>query len=126
MQEWDELRCESSDNRTEKVGNGNCVALADQTNSLQPFQMSLRGLSRWRKFMHPSRFVTTGEFLSINGRRTVTSSTPRSIKGTDEHHAYCRNLVQRHDYEAYLVSQLYPIDKRDGYFAIKAFYVCLQ
>ena len=24
------------------------------------------------------------------------------------------------------MSQLYPIGKRDGYFAIKAFYVCLQ
>jgi NADH dehydrogenase [ubiquinone] 1 alpha subcomplex assembly factor 6 len=58
-------------------------------------------------------------------------STPRHIRAasnsvppSDEHHAYCRDFVQKHDYEAYLVSHLYPADKRKGYFALKAFYVC--
>jgi len=46
--------------------------------------------------------------------------------GTDEHYVYCKDFVQKHDYEAYLVSQLYPTGKRNGYFAIKAFYVCPQ
>ncbi len=57
-----------------------------------------------------------------NCRATSTSTRP-SGTGSDEHHAYCKDFVQRHDYEAYLLSQLYPIGKRNGYFAIKAFYV---
>ena len=63
---------------------------------------------------------------TVSDRRAASTSTRPSGTGSDEHHAYCRNFVQKHDYEAYLVSQLYPIRKRNGYFAIKAFYVCLQ
>jgi len=61
---------------------------------------------------------------ALSTYRAASTSTRSSGTGSDEYHAYCKDFVQKHDYEAYLVSQLYPIDKRDGYFAIKAFYVC--
>ncbi|KAI0260219.1 isoprenoid synthase domain-containing protein [Gloeopeniophorella convolvens] len=54
-------------------------------------------------------------------RHASTSAAPTE-PGVDEHYAYCRQFVQKHDYESYLVGQLYPADKRKGYFAIKAFY----
>ena len=62
------------------------------------------------------------KFPTVSDCRAASTST-----GTvsDEHYAHCRDFVQKHDYDAYLVSQLYPIGKRGGYFAIKAFYVCL-
>ncbi len=60
---------------------------------------------------------------ALSNCRAASTSTRPSGTGSDEHHAYCKDFVQRHDYEAYLLSQLYPIGKRNGYFAIKAFYV---
>ena len=72
---------------------------------------------------------------TTNSRHLLVASsiaTPRLIRAAStfvptsqiEHHTYCKDFVQKHDYEAYLVSHLYPADKRKGYFAIKAFYVC--
>ncbi|KAH9002690.1 isoprenoid synthase domain-containing protein [Lactarius hatsudake] len=58
----------------------------------------------------------------IPAPRHIRAASTSQIRGVDEHHAYCRDFVQKHDYEAYLVSHLYPADKRKGYFAIKAFY----
>ncbi|KAH9989706.1 isoprenoid synthase domain-containing protein [Russula compacta] len=66
--------------------------------------------------------VTTKKSPTFGDCRTASTSTPPSGTGTDEHHAYCKDFVQRHDYEAYIVSQLYPVGQRKGYFAIKAFY----
>src|SRR6266702_2188966 len=73
---------------------------------------------------------------ATNPRRLVVASrisTPRNVRAAstsqirvDEHHAYCKDFVQKHDYDAYLVSHLYPADNRKGYFAIKAFYVCTE
>ena len=37
---------------------------------------------------------------------------------------YCRDLVRKHDYEAFLTSQLYPRQYQPGYYALRAFYVC--
>jgi len=73
---------------------------------------------------NPCRFNLSQKLPTLSDRRTASTSTPPSETGVDGHHAYCRGFIQRHDYEAYLVSQLYPIGKRGGYFAIKAFYVC--
>ncbi|KAF5369456.1 hypothetical protein D9758_002714 [Tetrapyrgos nigripes] len=36
---------------------------------------------------------------------------------------HCRSLVQKHDYEGYLVSPFFPKHLQGGYFALKAFYV---
>ncbi|KAI9435375.1 isoprenoid synthase domain-containing protein [Russula earlei] len=68
------------------------------------------------------RAIATQLPPSLSQRRAAITSTPTGRTGTDEYHAYCKDFVQRHDYEAYLVSRLYPVCKRSGYFAIKAFY----
>ncbi|KAL4073231.1 isoprenoid synthase domain-containing protein [Scleroderma yunnanense] len=36
---------------------------------------------------------------------------------------YCRDLVRKHDYEAFLTSQLYPRLYQPGYYALRAFYI---
>ncbi|KAJ8080579.1 hypothetical protein PM082_017413 [Marasmius tenuissimus] len=36
---------------------------------------------------------------------------------------YCRDLVRKHDYESYLISQFFPKEYQGGYFALKAFSV---
>ena len=76
--------------------------------------------------MNRCRFIMAKKFptVTVSYCRAASTSTRPSGTGSDEHHAYCKNFVQKHDYEAYLVSQLYPIGKQNGYFAIKAFYVC--
>jgi len=73
--------------------------------------------------MKRCRFIVTKKLPTVSDCRAASTSTRLSGTGSDEHHAYCKNFVQKHDYEAYLVSQLYPTGKRNGYFAIKAFYV---
>ena len=70
---------------------------------------------------NPRRLVVASRISTPHIRAASTSG---QIRVDNEHHAYCRDFVQKHDYEAYLVSHLYPADKRKGYFAIKAFYVC--
>ena len=35
----------------------------------------------------------------------------------------CQNLVLKRDYESFLTSKFYPNDAKDGFFALKAFYV---
>lgn len=80
------------------------------------------------KCMRPTntrRFVVASRISTPRHIRATTNSVSPSPTQVDEHHAYCRDFVQKHDYEAYLVSHLYPSDKRKGYFAIKAFYVCM-
>lgn len=37
--------------------------------------------------------------------------------------AYCRDLVQRHDYESHLVAQFWPKELQSSYYALRAFYV---
>ncbi|KAK7056769.1 hypothetical protein VNI00_002486 [Paramarasmius palmivorus] len=36
---------------------------------------------------------------------------------------YCRELVQKHDYESFLISHFFPKELQGGYFALKAFSV---
>ncbi|TFY69079.1 hypothetical protein EVG20_g3301 [Dentipellis fragilis] len=50
------------------------------------------------------------------------SSTTHDHEGHEDPYTYCRNLVQKRDYEGFLVSQLCPKDKIGGYFALRAFY----
>ncbi|KIM28347.1 hypothetical protein M408DRAFT_16309 [Serendipita vermifera MAFF 305830] len=42
--------------------------------------------------------------------------------GTDEPFAYCRDLVKKYDYDAFLTSSAYPANLRARYFALRAFY----
>ena len=44
--------------------------------------------------------------------------------GIQDPNAYCRNLVQKRDYEAFLTSYFYPRHLQPGYLALRAFYVC--
>ncbi|EKM49521.1 uncharacterized protein PHACADRAFT_166889 [Phanerochaete carnosa HHB-10118-sp] len=46
--------------------------------------------------------------------------------GTNGPRSYCRDFVQKRDYEAYLVSQVYPRDHRDAFYALRAFYIELS
>ncbi|KAF7985495.1 hypothetical protein HWV62_3693 [Athelia sp. TMB] len=53
---------------------------------------------------------------------TILGSTPEAA-GSADPAAYCRDLVQKHDYESFLTSHFYPREVQGGYFALKAFYV---
>lgn len=88
--------------------------------------MYLRGLSQARRCIWILNRSHAKKPPTLSHCRAASTSTPPAsgAGSDDEHHAYCKDFVQKHDYEAYLVSQLYPTDKRKGYFAIKAFYVC--
>ncbi|KXN81771.1 NADH dehydrogenase (ubiquinone) complex I, assembly factor 6 [Leucoagaricus sp. SymC.cos] len=46
-----------------------------------------------------------------------------SSVGLSDPVGYCTDLVRKHDYESYLISQLWPRDLRGSYFALKAFSV---
>uniref|UniRef100_A0A0W0F3I2 Uncharacterized protein n=1 Tax=Moniliophthora roreri TaxID=221103 RepID=A0A0W0F3I2_MONRR len=41
--------------------------------------------------------------------------------GTVDPAQYCRDFVQKHDYESFLISHFYPKEFQGGYFALKAF-----
>lgn len=53
---------------------------------------------------------------------TILGATPDAA-GSADPAAYCRGLVQRHDYESFLTAQFYPKEVQGGYFALRAFYV---
>ncbi|KAF9533111.1 isoprenoid synthase domain-containing protein [Crepidotus variabilis] len=59
--------------------------------------------------------------LSTPNRRTVSTST--STVGLTDPHAYCRDLVRKHDYDSYLNSFFYPSETWNVFFAVKAFSV---
>lgn len=55
------------------------------------------------------------------GKRHVSNKS--NTGGTANPELYCRDQVQKHDYEGYLNCFAYPSNKRSGYFALKAFNV---
>jgi hypothetical protein len=61
--------------------------------------------------------TTTTTTSTTSGRRTTTTTT----RTNDE--AYCVELVQRRDREAYYCGLLLPARYRDAYFALRAFNV---
>ena len=61
--------------------------------------------------------------ISASARRLATTL---SAGGTGDPAAYCRSLVQKHDYESYLCSHFYPRERQPGFFALKAFFVRLS
>ena len=50
-------------------------------------------------------------------------ATTINTGGVENPTAYCKSLVQKHDYESYLCSYFYPRLSQPGYFALKAFFV---
>ena len=54
-------------------------------------------------------------------RRASTTTVPEV--GPNDPHAYCKDFVQKRDYEGYLIGQFYPREYQDAYFALRAFYV---
>jgi hypothetical protein len=58
-------------------------------------------------------------------RGMATGNSSVGVGGTSDANAYCRELVRKHDYEAYLCSYFYPTAAQPGYFALRAFNVCL-
>ncbi|KAH7336893.1 isoprenoid synthase domain-containing protein [Rhizoctonia solani] len=51
----------------------------------------------------------------------TTGNSAVGVGGTSEPNTYCRELVRKHDYEAYLCSYFYPRAAQPGYFALRAF-----
>ncbi|CEL62485.1 NADH dehydrogenase (ubiquinone) complex I, assembly factor 6 OS=Bos taurus GN=NDUFAF6 PE=2 SV=1 [Rhizoctonia solani AG-1 IB] len=51
----------------------------------------------------------------------ATGNSAVGVGGTSEANEYCRELVRKHDYEAYLSSYFYPRAAQPGYFALRAF-----
>jgi NADH dehydrogenase [ubiquinone] 1 alpha subcomplex assembly factor 6 len=58
-----------------------------------------------------------------NIRRHAGRCSVSTISGGLDPISYCRDVVRKHDYASYLVSQFYPKDAQGGYFALKAFSV---
>ncbi|GJE98318.1 squalene/phytoene synthase family protein [Phanerochaete sordida] len=56
-----------------------------------------------------------------NARAATTVAVPEA--GTSDPKAYCRDLVRKRDYEAHLVSQFFPHEYRDAFYALRAFYI---
>ncbi|TFK64619.1 hypothetical protein BDN72DRAFT_774321 [Pluteus cervinus] len=56
----------------------------------------------------------------IRARRLATAD---SAVGLQNPGAYCKDLVRKHDYEGFLVSQFWPRELQGGYYALRAFYV---
>lgn len=56
-------------------------------------------------------------------RRYATTQAAPDVGGASDPHAYCKDFVQKRDYESYLISQFYPPEYRDGFYALRAFYV---
>ncbi len=53
---------------------------------------------------------------------TTTSSTGPS-SGNQDPFAYCRDFVQKHDRDSYLISRFFPSHLQNACFAVRAFYV---
>lgn len=64
-------------------------------------------------------------------RRRLYSTQSQSLNspsisvGLSDPFGYCADLVRKHDYESYLISQFWPKDIRGPYLSIKAFSVSL-
>jgi hypothetical protein len=56
---------------------------------------------------------------------TILGSNPDATNSADPT-VYCKDFVRKHDYESFLTSQFYPKETQGGYFALKAFYVCIR
>ncbi|KAI9454819.1 isoprenoid synthase domain-containing protein [Boletus coccyginus] len=57
---------------------------------------------------------------------TVRNVSASAIAGTSSPTEYCKHLVRKHDYEGYLVSQLYPRQHQSAFYALRAFYIELS
>lgn len=79
------------------------------------FGTAFEGCSRLR-----SRAVCKfqSSWLAISRR----ASTNAPI-GTMNPHVYCKDFVQKYDYDSFLTSYFYPREAQSGFFAIKAFSV---
>ncbi|KAF8555226.1 hypothetical protein OG21DRAFT_1411189 [Imleria badia] len=55
-----------------------------------------------------------------------TFSAGAKDAGTSNPTEYCKELVRNHDYEGYLVSQLYPRQYQSAFYALRAFYIELS
>lgn len=53
-------------------------------------------------------------------------ATAVAAGGASDSAAYCRALVQKHDYDSFLASYFYPRSLQPGYLAIRAFNVCMS
>lgn len=76
-------------------------------------------------FLRHTRHVTVStHFSASHARAATTVAVPEA--GVSDPKAYCRDLVQKRDYEAHLVSQFFPRESRDAFCALRAFYVSVN
>ncbi|THH16562.1 hypothetical protein EW146_g4100 [Bondarzewia mesenterica] len=89
--------------------------------------------SSMRSALRPSLLVknaahvlNTSGALRITGeagaRRLLSIPSGPTTGGIEDPFAYCKEFVRKHDYDAFLVSQFYPREKQNGYYAMKALY----
>ncbi|KAF9452887.1 hypothetical protein P691DRAFT_659641 [Macrolepiota fuliginosa MF-IS2] len=74
------------------------------------------------------RALSRPALSSRNSNRFYATQTPNPdpstpTVGLSDPNGYCRDLVRKHDYESYLISQFWPKDLQEAYFGIKAFSV---
>ena len=70
------------------------------------------------QFTRPRLATAAPRYLASVSQQPVASEGR-----TQDPYAYCKALVQKRDYEAYLMSHFYPSQLRNAFFALRAFYV---
>jgi NADH dehydrogenase [ubiquinone] 1 alpha subcomplex assembly factor 6 len=72
-----------------------------------------------------SRRLTQTPWRHTRSMATFLGSN-HDTTGSADPSEYCKVFIRRHDYESFLISQFYPKEMQNGYFALKAFYVSFR
>lgn len=80
------------------------------------FPLPARRSSLLAHFKLPAPSTT----LSVHKRHLTTGVAEG---GTQNSAAYCNELVQKRDYESFLISHFWPRELREHFIALRAFYV---
>ncbi|KAI0770297.1 isoprenoid synthase domain-containing protein [Fomes fomentarius] len=82
-------------------------------------------LSAWRRCAQcpllSARFPQTSRPYAFT--RTLATVSSSSESGVADPGTYCRDYVQKRDYESYLIGSFYPRELQPAFFALRAFYV---
>ncbi|KAI0345776.1 hypothetical protein BDW22DRAFT_1353368 [Trametopsis cervina] len=72
----------------------------------------------------PASSLVSFRLATRPARNLATAAQHSQLENSSqEPYAYCRDLVRKRDYEAFLTSQFYPKSYQDGFFALRAFYI---
>ncbi len=134
MIEWAELTSETSGARHAPLCGASDELIGRESGGRVGFTLNLHlhfaadSFLRCRQAMLSTSKLQTSLRLLLR-TRGQRSPIARSIAttgvagGTQGPNAYCKNLVLKRDYQAFLTSQTFPEEHRGAVFALRAFYV---